>query len=287
MAFNARQYVQNKRNQLNETGSTAGGHTGQWSDMDVHRAFSQGGLTPRQHYQRYGKDEGISPYGKQEPQQMQPPNVGTYRPEGNNPIPMPSIPMRNQTSSVPMRKPVRTAGNNPGTAYGVGGTNTAQPQGPELFQPDLYPTSRSSSVSGIDFSNPYVQKMTGGILDRIGGLDAQTDASYDNAVSGARDVSRDQITGTTNNMLRNLTNRGILDSSFAPSAVGTALGNLAQGTQQNVYNAGVSKAQQKFNTPSMLAGLAQLGQRSTSSSLNEDRSAPYRNVMDFYSQMMR
>lgn len=223
-SFDVNEYMNSKVQQLNQTGSTHGGHTGQWTRSDVQNAFDTAGLTPQQHYQQYGKAEGVTPF-------------------------------------------------------------EAQPKGPELFQPDLFPTSRSGSTSGIDFSNPYVRTMTGGILDRVGNLDNLTADSYNNAVSGARDVSRNQITGTTNNMLRSLANRGILNSGFAENAVGTALEGLAQGTQQNVYNAGLNRAQQEFNTPTMLAGLAQLGQRSTSSSLNEDRLAPYQSLMNFYNNM--
>ena len=57
MAFDTDTYMANKLAQLNRT--QEGGKS--WTMADVQKAFAENNLTPEQHYQLYGKSEGVSP----------------------------------------------------------------------------------------------------------------------------------------------------------------------------------------------------------------------------------
>ncbi|WIX34964.1 tape measure protein [Salinicola sp. JS01] len=57
--FDEAAYLVNKRDQLNQTAYE--GHT-DWTIGDVSEAFDAANLTAREHYQQYGRDEGVVPY---------------------------------------------------------------------------------------------------------------------------------------------------------------------------------------------------------------------------------
>ena len=71
--FNEAIYFQNKLNQLNsnrdtqevKAASAKYGVSGVWTLADVKSAFAQSGLTAQQHYERFGRGEGVSPYALQ------------------------------------------------------------------------------------------------------------------------------------------------------------------------------------------------------------------------------
>lgn len=57
MAFDTDTYMANKLAQLNR--DQEGGKS--WTMADVQKAFAENGLTPEQHYEKFGKSEGVSP----------------------------------------------------------------------------------------------------------------------------------------------------------------------------------------------------------------------------------
>lgn len=86
MAFNESAYYANKAKQLNQIG-----HDGRsnWSVSDVKKAFSDNNLTAQQHYNKYGRDEGVSPYAAE---------PAAIAPRSNAAPPRTSV-SRNQTSA--------------------------------------------------------------------------------------------------------------------------------------------------------------------------------------------
>jgi len=58
MEFNESAYYTNKAKQLNETGYQG---KRSWSVSDVKKAFADNGLSAKDHYNKYGKAEGVSP----------------------------------------------------------------------------------------------------------------------------------------------------------------------------------------------------------------------------------
>ena len=60
--FDTSTYLANKAASLNNSGYQGRKN---WTVSDVSKAFLDNGMTPEQHYERYGKAEGISPYAEE------------------------------------------------------------------------------------------------------------------------------------------------------------------------------------------------------------------------------
>ena len=169
---------------------------------------------------------------------------------------------------------------------------------PDIFQPDLIPTSDSSSAThsnqtsenqstnesssssasgseqqstsetGIDksFTDPLLKGLLPTLQESIKDLPGQVDQWADKNLAASRSASKNLLDGHLTNMLADLSKRGMVGGSVASQGLGQAGVGAAQ--QQAGIDLGIrSQAnQQRLQIPGILQGIAGLGHRSDAQS---------------------
>ena len=141
-------------------------------------------------------------------------------------------------------------------------------------------SSSSSSWSGMNWNTPFGKSVLGPLMSSIGQLPGLAKAlpgtlqgMYSNLMRGS--MGPEAFQGTLNS----LANRGVLGSSVAENAMGSAASGIASNVGQRGYESFLQGLQAQMNVPSMLAQIAQLARESrssgTSSASSSNPLAPY------------
>lgn len=157
---------------------------------------------------------------------------------------------------------------------------------PDLFQPDLYPHSESSSYSGLDPKwrkqiegsiIPQMIETAGALPETINQYTADAARLYE---SQSRQAWQEQLPG----LLNQLSRRGMFGAAGG-SITGDAITNLGRQIvpeySQKMYEAGMEAAQMHYGVPSILGELASLAKYSESSSYSANPLAPYELLSNF------
>lgn len=164
--------------------------------------------------------------------------------------------------------------------------------GVDLFQPDLYPKTESTSNSRSGLSNEYVEPIMGSVIPQfassINGLSGAPDKYSENAQEMANASSKEALKFAGQNVLESMASKNMLNSSITGDVMGRAIGDVAKNTQNLGYQAGKDASEMKLTIPQILSSLAQLGNvsESASSSLSEQPNVPYQNAMQLMLGMM-
>ena len=147
---------------------------------------------------------------------------------------------------------------------------------PQLYQPDLFPESRTGIGQG------YIDQIMGAVVpnltESIEGREQDIENLTGQAVNLSKNVSRDLLGDTLQGMTSSLENRGILNSTVAGDVMGTATGEVLSNISNQVYQAGMEGAKLNLGTTDLLRQVAGLGQVSES----KDPSVPQRILASTY-----
>jgi hypothetical protein len=221
--FNIDAYMQNKVAQLNDIGYQ--GKT--WDLASTLDAFREHGLTPQQHYEKYGQYEGVNHYTP-------------YTPYGH---------IQDTASQDPPDGHIQ---------------DTASQEPPvDIFQPDKYQQSRSGLPEEyqLQILESLIPKLLESVEGYEGNIDKSTQAAQELFETQSRRGMKDQLQG----ILNSLAGRNILNSSVASDAISKGMGDIVQTGAQKGYESQMTNAALKAQLPALLANIAQLGQSSTSS----------------------
>jgi hypothetical protein len=157
--------------------------------------------------------------------------------------------------------------------------------GPELFQPDLYPytksvqggssSQKSSSYSGIP--QAYQSELLSAIIPElvstsqnlpevIGTYTDEAQALYESMMRGMMEETMPQAIET-------LANRGMLQSSAAENILAQLGAEAADYSGQKLYETAMQAAQMRLGVPELLSQVAEVGKASTSKSSGSSSSS--------------
>jgi hypothetical protein len=288
MAFNADDYLLQKVADLNRTGYQ--GKT--WDLNSTMAAFNEAGLTPEQHYQQYGKNEGFyNPTPS--PQTAGQPGSGlTSTTPSLYPTPFkPDAYMQNKVAQLndigyqgktwdlastldalkehgltPQQhyeKYGQYEGVNHYTPYGNSQEEANQAPLVDIFQPDKYQQSRSGLPEKYQLQ--ILESLIPKLLESVEGYEGNVDKSTQAAQELFESQSRRGMKQDLQGILNSLAGRNMLDSSVASDTIAKGMGDIVQTGAQKGYESQMNNAALKAQLPAMLANIAQLGQSSTSS----------------------
>ena len=181
----------------------------------------------------------------------------------------------------------------------------------DLFNPDAYPTSSStstnsstsnssnssSSYSGLGQQN--TSQLTSAIIPKlieiINGYPGAVDEYTDAAVWLANNTARQQYDKTLPAVVEAMSARGLGNSSLMRDAISNSVRGINDTASNTAYNAGMDAAEMRMALPAAMASILDLGKYSTSSSSGSsgsssesnsvasslDTSVPYTNLMNF------
>ena len=295
MLFDNDTYMQNKVDLLNFEGTTANPSGGLWTTDSLSKVFEEQGFTPETHYSQYGASEGVSPYSDWSDDTYLTNKVTDLNATGyENPYggdwTNDQLSQTFADNGLTAVEHYDTYGRKEGISPYAPPDTSITDDAVDIFQPDLYPESGSTttSTSGIDFDNPYIQDLFGKIqsstTDMEGNVDAYTRSAADSAEAAARTQARDYMPG----LIDSLAQRGIVNSKLGQKSIQGLLSEIAEEAASKNYDASMEGAKMKQDIPQILGSLASLGNtsESTSESWNSDPSVPYSNIMDMYIAMM-
>lgn len=161
-------------------------------------------------------------------------------------------------------------------SYGMDNGVTSVVEPPQLYNPDLYPTSRTGlDQSYIDqIMTAVVPTLTNSLEDYPG----QVDTLMNNSVDLSRSTTKDMLDGTLQSLLNDLNGRGIMDSSMSRDIIGNATGDVLKNYSNQNMQAGMEAAKLKLGIPALSGQLAQLG----NISYQEDPSVPQQLLTSLY-----
>jgi len=162
-------------------------------------------------------------------------------------------------------------------ALAIGTGNLNQDDIPEIYRPDLFPTSRSGI--GQDYIDQIMSSIIPQLTSSIGSRDQNINDLTGQSLAQSRSVSGDLISDVLQDTLNNLNARGITNSTITGDIAGEATGNILKNISNQVYQTGIQGASLKLGTPDLLGQLAGLGQVSES----QDPSIPQRILASIYS----
>jgi len=122
----------------------------------------------------------------------------------------------------------------------------------------------SNSFSGLDQANrnrlldSVMPQMEQSVGNMYGNIDQYTKNATDLYKSTANSMLKDSMPA----YLDQLAAKGVLNSTMGQNSLGDALTNLTRGAADKSYESGMQAAQMKYNMPSMLSPLINLGQYS-------------------------
>lgn len=154
---------------------------------------------------------------------------------------------------------------------------------PDLFQPDLYSTSRSSSFSGLakkyrkQIGNTLVPEM----VQKATELPETIDKYTQNAADLYQRLSRRALEDAQGSILNNLANRNVLNSSVASDAISKSIKDIVPTFADRGYQAAMEGAKMQATVPSILGQLASLAKYSTASGSSQDPLEPYKLLSNF------
>lgn len=161
---------------------------------------------------------------------------------------------------------------------------------PDIFQPGLYPTATSISGSrsrtGMDWGSPFMQQITPMLTTAAGKLPGTVEQMGETLQDRYKDLmgmalGPQAFQGTLNQ----LAGRNILDSSMVPAALAQAAIPIMQQIGDIGFQSALAQQQAQMGLPSMLAGIAGLGQTATGEtgaiSRSQDPLAPYNLLSQF------
>ena len=196
-----------------------------------------------------------------------------------------------QYLGIPIPQPATTP-SSPATPDRV----TGNPGQNDLFQPGLVPVSNANSTgssnasSGLPawFGNNILNDLLPQLKQSYSNLPGQIDDWEQKNYAHSRQASKSLLDGHLTNVLADLAKRGMIQSSVASDAVGTAASEIDK--NRNAADLGIASqsAQQRLAVPGILTAIAGLGQRSdslsnqSSSSEQSNPLAPY----ELYSKML-
>lgn len=143
----------------------------------------------------------------------------------------------------------------------------------QLFQPDLFPSSRSGLPEGDikTLLGTLIPQLTGSIGDFRSDIDTSTKAASE--LFGS--LSRGAIEKDATRILNELAASNVLDSSVASDALSKSLTGVATAGAGKGFEAAALAAAQKAKEPELLARIADLGRVSESSAPGE----PYDRIL--------
>lgn len=163
---------------------------------------------------------------------------------------------------------------------GSGTTTGTMAGGINLFQPDLY----SKSYSGI--GSVYQKELMDSILPQLKAsfqnYGANIDKSTKAAQEGFTSMNKRAMTSGLQDILNNLSNRGMLNSSVASDAISKGMTDLTSANSDKAFQAAMQNAILKAEEPQLLARIASLGNYSESS----DPGQPYDRIANFFKATM-
>ena len=178
-----------------------------------------------------------------------------------------------------------TETNNPTYTYSSGTTPTTQPATTVNTTPtpaekyniptNLYPTTSSNSSSssssyshsGINWDNPLNKAVLPSLTNAATGLQGKVDLMGTQLRDMyANDMRRAMNPNNFQGVLNSLSNRGMLNSSVAENALSKAGNIAARSIADKAFDANIAQTQRQLEVPSILSGIAQLGNESVSSS---------------------
>ena len=151
---------------------------------------------------------------------------------------------------------------------------------PDIFQPNLFPTSSnvssstglntafSNSFSGLDNNNR--QSLMGAILPQLTGQISNMPGNIDAYMGNANQMYQGQMKRGLEQfmpqVLEGMNSRGMLNSSLTSDALANTAAQIIPTFADKSFQAGMQGAQMKASMPQILGQLASLGQVSRGSS---------------------
>jgi len=169
--------------------------------------------------------------------------------------------------------------------------NAVSGNNPEMFQPDLYPTSSgtntSTSYSGLpsEYLDQLMQGLMPELMRSIQGMPQAIDEYTGKASQMYEGMGRRLLDDAMPGILNNLAGRNVLNSSVASDAISKTATNIIPMFTDAALQAGMKGAEMKANIPSILGNIANLGRVSESSAEGTSESsnplAPYELLSNF------
>lgn len=169
----------------------------------------------------------------------------------------------------------------------------------ELYRPDLYPKSESSSTSkststsysglGDDASNTILGATLPGLTETAGNLSTLPQTYSDAALNQYKTQSRDDIEAAIPAVLESMNSKGMVNSSVASDTLSNTLSEIVKSYSEKGYDSVMDSAEMAMEIPEILSGIASLASQSVgeteseseSNYLSEDQLAPLESFQNF------
>jgi len=169
----------------------------------------------------------------------------------------------------------------------------------DLFQPNLYPYSRSNSssintsdsFSGLDEAtrNKIIESILPNLLSSAKEASGAPQRFEDTATKAYEKQARDAIETSARNVMESMGRRGLMNSSVSEEALRGAISDIARSVGDQRYQTSLDAEQMRLALPSIMSNLMGLGQYSqggstglsTGTSESAQPNVPYENMMNF------
>ncbi|MBI9091815.1 MAG: hypothetical protein JEZ12_21600 [Desulfobacterium sp.] len=154
----------------------------------------------------------------------------------------------------------------------------------ELFRPDLFP--ESGSTSGL--SKEVIDQIMGLVMPGFETSLKDMPANIERYVQGAKDSAESEgkqvLDRNQNDVVAQMIQKGMIGSDVASDALGQSQAAVAKDVSDKAYDAEMKGAQLQMTIPQILTQVANLGK--SSESYSKDEGVPYRDLLaDFVSMM--
>ena len=153
---------------------------------------------------------------------------------------------------------------------------------PDLFQPNLFPQSSSSSFSGLDKkSREQIEGVIPDLVARAKDLPATIDKYTQNAAHLYERQTRNALDNQLPGLLEQLSGRRMLNSSVGSDAIAQLGRALVPGYADKSFAAAMDAAKMHAALPTVLAQIASLAKYSKGGAQYQNPLAPYQMLSQF------
>ncbi len=154
----------------------------------------------------------------------------------------------------------------------------------ELFRPDLFPESGSTSGLDKEVIDQLMSLVMPGFETSLKDMPANIERYVQGAKDSAEATGKETLERNQNDVVAQMIQKGMIQSDVAVDALGQSQADVAKSVSDKAYDAEMKGAQLQMTIPQILTQVADLGK--SSESYSKDEGTPYRDIINGFVSMM-